>query len=29
MDVWRTVPVKLDMNRDDTALLEDTADTFL
>ena len=29
MEVRRTVPVKLDVDSDDTALLEDTVDTFL
>ena len=29
MDVRRTVPVKLDVNSDDAALLEDTVETFL
>jgi putative transposase len=29
MDVRRTVPVKLDVDSDDAALLEDTVDTFL
>jgi IS605 OrfB family transposase len=29
MNVRRTVPVKLDVDSDDTALLEDTVDTFL
>jgi len=29
MEVRRTVPVKLDVDSDDAALLEDTADTFL
>ena len=29
MDVRRTVPVALDVDSDDSALLEDTVDTFL